>query len=125
MNQHDQDTSPGYPGTDSPQPEQSEDARSNESLGEKVRNFVGDLFGGSTEEAAENAPDLLDPGVDAVERRDLGLGTADVAEDPYQGSAGSQALELASDEIPGRDAPPDSALYPLDENDDSASVPAD
>lgn len=125
MNQHDQNTSPGYPGTDAPQPEESQDTPAHASLGEKARNFVSDVFGGSTEKTAENAPELLDPGVDAMERRDLGLGTADVVENPYQGSAGSQALEMASSEIPGRDAPPDSALYPLDENEDSASTPTD
>jgi len=125
MNQHDQNTSPGYPGTDAPQPEESADASPHESFGEKVRDFVSDVFGGTTEETAQNAPELLDPGVDAEERRDLGLGVADVEEDPYQGSAGSQALDMASSEIPGRDAPPDSALYPLDENGDSASTPTD
>ncbi len=123
MSQHDQNTSPGYPGSDAPQPEQTQDTH--QSVGEKIREFVSGVFGGTTEETAENAPELLDAGVDPEERRDLGLGVADVEEDPYQGSAGSKALDMISDEIPGRDAPPDSALYPLDENDDSASVPAD
>jgi hypothetical protein len=125
MNQHDQNTSPGYPGTDAPQPETPESRETHESLGERAREFVEDLFGGTVEEAAENTPELLDPGVDPLEQRDLGLGTADVIEDPYQGSADTKALDMASSEIPGRDAPPDSALYPLDENEDSASKAAD
>jgi hypothetical protein len=125
MNQHDQNTSPGYPGTDAPQPEESDESASDQSFGERAREFVSDLFGGTTEKAAENNPELLDPGVDSLERRDLGLGTADVIEDPYQGSADSRALDRASSEIPGRDAPPDSALYPLDLNEDSASDPAE
>jgi hypothetical protein len=118
MNQHDQDTSPGYPGTDAPQSAATEGEEAHQSLGERAREFVGDLFGGTTEKAAENTPELLDPGVDALERRDLGLGTADVVEDPYQGSADSKALDMAGHDIPGHDAPVDSALYPLDSDED-------
>jgi hypothetical protein len=106
MSQHDQNTSPGYPGSDAPQPEPSQNASSEESTGEKVRDFVSDIFGGTTEEAAEEAPELLDPEVDSEERRDLGLGVADVDESPYQGSADSKALDLADDENPNRSIPP-------------------
>jgi hypothetical protein len=124
MTQHDQNTSPGYPGADAPQPDDTAE-ESHQSFSDRARDAVGKIFGGTTEETAEEAPQLLDPGVDAEERRDLGLGVADVVEDPYGGSAGSRAMDLASDEIPGRDAPPDSALYPLDLNEDSASDPAE
>jgi hypothetical protein len=125
MDQHDQNTSPGYPGTETPQPDRSDDGSPHESFGEKVRDVVSGIFGGTTEEAAQDTPELLDPGVDAEEARDLGLGTDDVIEDPYQGSAGETALDMAGGEVPGRDAPPDSALYPLDLNEDSASKPAE
>jgi hypothetical protein len=125
MSQHDQNTSPGYPGSDAPQPGDDAQEHRHESLGERAREFVGELFGDTSEKAAENTPELLDPGVDAEEQRDLGLGTGDVIEDPYGGSADTRALDLADSEIPGRDAPPDSALYPLDLNEDSASKAAE
>lgn len=125
MSQHDQNTSPGYPGTDAPQPEEDAQEHRHESLGERAREFVGQLFGGDVENAAESTPELLDSGVDAEEQRDLGLAPGDVIEDPYQGSADTRALDMADSEIPGRLAPPDSALYPLDENEDSASRAAD
>jgi hypothetical protein len=120
MNQHDQNASAGYPGTDAPQDSEPE----RESKG-GIRGFIDGLFGGTTAEAAENNPDILDQGLNDHVRQDVGLGTADVAQGVYDGSAASDALGMADDRAPGGVAPPDSPLYPLNITDDSASKPAE
>lgn len=96
--QHDQDASPGYMGPEGipsgPPPRES-------GVGEVIEQVVADFGGAEMREAAENTPSIVPSDLDELERRDTGMGVADVDSGPYAGSAGSRALELAEEDQPG------------------------
>jgi hypothetical protein len=98
-----------------------DDQRDNtdESLLDKAKDAIGELFGGNREQSAANTPGAAggDMGMDAHTRSDVGMGVTDVHNGPYGGSAGEQALDLAEQEIPGtssREGTSGPAAGPLD-----------
>jgi hypothetical protein len=90
--QHDQQASPGYMG-----PRGTPDQASGEENEEKspLQVLKDDITGKADVEAAEEQPGSVPADMDRHERQDVGLATADVQNDPYAGSAGSRALDLA------------------------------
>lgn len=108
--QNDQDASPGYMGPEglgeSPEPEERQKGFLG-SLGEAVKDLITGHVPGGAEEAARHSG----AGMDAELRRDTGMATADVQNDPYAGSA-------AEDDVVGQALRPDTdAHFPFDPRD--------
>lgn len=98
----------------------------NDNVLDKVKDTLGNIFGGHTEETAIEEPQLVgeDMGLSPHMRRDIGLGVTDVDESPYAGSAGSRALDLAAGVPPGspeapQQPPVDDPLNPFDTTPDN------
>lgn len=94
-----------------------------ESFMDKVKGAIEGATGGESDINTEDPTNLADQlNLDPNERRDAGLGLRDVDSNPYAGSAGSQAMELAEGIQPGTKSgaseyrPVDSALSPLDDD---------
>lgn len=96
-----------------------EQDRTNQRDGEgpldRVKDAVGELFGGSDNlSAAESTPELIgdEMVMDPHERQDIGMGVTDVESAPYAGSAGTAGMDLVDQDIEGdvRNTP----LYPVE-----------
>lgn len=92
--QHEQQASPGYVG---PQGIPDRSSGDDEEKG-VLQRLKDDITGEADRDAAEDQPESVGEGIGLHERQDIGMTTADVRGDPYGGSAGSRALDLAADQ---------------------------
>jgi hypothetical protein len=93
-----------------------QDDTRDKSLLDQAKDAIDDFFGGDAVKAAEQTPEAVGErlNMDTRERQDVGMGVPGVQDRAYGGSAGSQALDLANEEVEGTGQnPPDSALEPF------------
>lgn len=94
----------------------NQDEPRDKSLLDQAKDAIDDFFGGDAVGAAEQTPAAVGERLqmDTRERQDVGMGVRGVEGDPYGGSAGSQALDLADKDVEGAGKePPDVALDPF------------